>query len=127
MSVFAGFHRCARAATTKGSQCVGIAACKNATVKPVTMSVMKTASFISARAHDLCASTLVFRSTESYNTGRGETKPKCMLIERLRGDHSRGYLHLAPDPKLRRGNVLSMLNRCRSAMMLPQRVKGNEN
>src|SRR5262245_47518100 len=45
--VFGFFQCCARAATTKGSQCVGMAACRNATAKPVATRVMKTKSFIS--------------------------------------------------------------------------------
>lgn len=44
-SVFARFHFWTRAVRTKGNQCVGIAACRKATVKPVIAIVVKTAWF----------------------------------------------------------------------------------
>src|SRR5436190_12460863 len=51
-SVFGFFQCCARAAITNGSQCVGMAAWRNATVAPVTTRVMKTRSFISETSHE---------------------------------------------------------------------------
>ncbi|GJQ28082.1 MAG: hypothetical protein HBSAPP02_31140 [Phycisphaerae bacterium] len=40
--VLARLHRWARDASTNGNQCVGMAAWKNATVKPVAATVKKT-------------------------------------------------------------------------------------